>query len=53
MKGFWLWHPDSSGEKVYVVRGWLARMLYPQDFATVRECETYAAFLKGLFHEQY
>lgn len=49
MKGMWLWHPDSPGVKVYVVRGWLARVLYPQDFATVREVEVYYKFSQGLY----
>lgn len=33
----WLWHPNSPGVKVLVVRTWAGRMLKPRDFATTYE----------------
>ena len=33
----WLYHPDSPGMKVLVVRTWVGRMLKPRAFATVYE----------------
>lgn len=33
----WLWHPESPGMKVLVVRTWIGRLLKPRDFATVSE----------------
>jgi hypothetical protein len=32
-----LFHPDSPGMRVNVERGWLKRLLYPKDFATLGE----------------
>lgn len=36
-KAMWLWHPDSPGMRVLVVRGWLGRLLKPREFATLGE----------------
>lgn len=36
-KALWLWHPESPGGRVLVVRGWLGRLLKPRDFATLGE----------------
>lgn len=33
----WLWHPESPGVKVLVVRTWIGRLLKPRDFATIYE----------------
>lgn len=33
----WLWHADSPGVKVLVVRTWIGRLLKPNDFATIYE----------------
>jgi hypothetical protein len=33
----WLWHPESPGMKVLVVRTWIGRLLKPDDFATINE----------------
>ena len=33
----WLWHPDSPGVKVLVVRTWIGRMFKPSYFATLGE----------------
>lgn len=33
----WLWHPDSPGMKVLVVRTWVGRLFKPRDFATIHE----------------
>lgn len=32
-----LWHPDSPGIKVTVYRGWIKRLFYPREFATLSE----------------
>jgi len=32
-----LFHPDSPGMRVLVVRGWLGRLLKPREFATLGE----------------
>ena len=44
-RGEWLWHPDSPGIKIYVVRGFWGRLFKPRDFATLGEAISY--FLKG------
>lgn len=36
-KGYLLWHPESPGMKVPVVRNWLQRLFYPKYFATLTE----------------
>jgi len=33
-----LWHPDSPGEKVKVIRTWIGRIFKPAAFATLGEC---------------
>ena len=42
----WLWHPDSPGMKVLVVRGWLGRLFKPKEFATLGEAIDYALMEK-------
>jgi len=37
MKSFLLWHPDSPGMKVPVVRTWWQQLLYNAEFATLSE----------------
>jgi hypothetical protein len=41
MKSYILWHPDSPGMKIPVVRNWLQRLFYPKDFATLGEVLKY------------
>lgn len=41
MRGKWLFHPDSPGERVWVVRSTLGWLLKPRDFATLEEVEVY------------
>lgn len=36
-----LWHPDSPGMRVPVMRGWLGRLLKPAEFATAGEVLAY------------
>lgn len=36
-KAMWLFHPESPGMRVLVVRGWLGRLLKPREFATLGE----------------
>lgn len=33
----WLWHPESPGMKVLVVRTWIGRLLRNGDFASIFE----------------
>jgi len=48
-----LWHPDSPGMKVWVMRGWWARKFFSKDFATLGECEKYRLFDRHMqFHEE-
>lgn len=37
MKASILWHPESPGMKVAVVRSWWQRCIYPKEFATLNE----------------
>lgn len=37
-----LWHPDSSGMYVIVVRGFWGRLLKPRHFATLHEAIVYS-----------
>lgn len=41
MKSLVLWHPDSPGMRVPVVRTWWQRLIYPTDFATIGESLKY------------
>lgn len=46
-----LWHPDSPGMKVWVMRGWWARKFFPKGIATLWECQEYKAFNEHMmFH---
>ena len=36
-KKMFLWHPESSGERVVVYRGWFKRLFWPSAFATLGE----------------
>jgi len=42
-----LWHPDSPGMKVSVVRSWWQKTIYPKDFATIDETLKYYAYQKA------
>ena len=33
----WLWHPDSPGMRVLVVRTWVGRLLFRSEFASIFE----------------
>lgn len=45
-----LFHPDSPGTKVWVMRGWWGQRFYPRHFATLPECETYRELTRYLDH---
>jgi len=47
MKGFLLFHPESPGMRIPVVRNWWQRLLYPKDFATLSEVLFYYEFKKA------
>lgn len=50
LRAAWLWHPESPGVKVLVVRtpwGWRFK---PNSFATSTEVLVYQAFMAGLKH---
>ena len=36
-----LFHPESPGIKVRVVRSWIGRLTKPEDFATLTEARQY------------
>jgi len=36
-KTYWVFHPDSPGEKILVTRSWLGRLFKPIAFATLTE----------------
>jgi len=44
----WLFHPESPGERVLVVRGFFARLVRPKHFATMDEVEAYRLYCIGL-----
>lgn len=48
MKYFWLFHPESPGERVLVVRGFFARLFRPKHFATLDEVTAYRTYSAGL-----
>lgn len=48
MKAAWLWHPESPGVQILVVRGFFSWLLLPKDFATLKEVEQYRLFMKAL-----
>lgn len=37
LRGQWIWHPESPGMKVWVVRGFWGRLFKSRDFATLSE----------------
>ncbi len=37
MKLIKVWHPDSPGMKVWVLRNWIQDLIYPKYFATLGE----------------
>lgn len=39
--GQWLWHPESPGGRIYVVRGFWGRLFKPKDFATLNEVSVF------------
>lgn len=41
LRGKWVFHPDSPGELVFVVRGFWGRLLKPEHFATLREVRVF------------
>lgn len=51
MKLLELWHPDSPGIRVWVIRNWLQRLLYPKHFATISETIRYNYIYKMLRKE--
>jgi hypothetical protein len=38
MRGAWLWHPESPGVRVFVLRGFWGWLFKSRDFATLGEC---------------
>jgi len=44
LQAIWVFHPESPGERVLVVRGLLGRLLKPRHFATFREVEIYREY---------
>lgn len=43
----WVWHPDSPGTRVLVIRGFWGRLLKPDGFATLREVSRYYVMCQG------
>lgn len=48
MKGLVLWHPESPGVRVPVVRSWWQRLFYPRKFATISEVLRHYAYQDAL-----
>ena len=48
-----LWHPDSPGVRVPVVRGWLGRLFKPAEFATTGEVLAYYRALELVTTRSY
>lgn len=48
MRALWLYHPESPGMRVLVLRGFWGRLMKPKDWATPKEAQTYLAFLAAL-----
>lgn len=40
-RGTWVWHPESPGMRVWVVRGFWGRVFKPADWATLAEASEY------------
>ena len=49
MKAQWLFHPESPGEYVLVVRGFWGRLCKPEHFATLTEVQVYYAWKQALY----
>jgi predicted double-glycine peptidase len=47
MKALLLYHPESPGIKVPVVRNWWQRLLFPKDFATLSETLKYYKYCEA------
>lgn len=43
----WVWHPESPGTRVLVIRGFWGRWFKPADFATLREVAAYYCMCQG------
>lgn len=41
-----LWHPESPGMRVYVIRNWWQKLFYPEEFATLGESIKYSDAIK-------
>jgi hypothetical protein len=52
-KKLMLFHPDSPGMRVPVMRGWLGRLVKPADFATTSEVLTYYRALELVTSRDY
>jgi len=46
-KAEWLWHPESPGQRVLVVRSFLGRLFKPRDFATLSEASVYHEYVRA------
>jgi hypothetical protein len=44
----WLFHPESPGVRILVVRGFWGRLFKPERFATYDEILAYYEFCRGL-----
>lgn len=47
LRAQWVFHPESPGEYVLVVRGFWGRLFKPAHFATFAEVETYYCWKKA------
>lgn len=52
MKAMWLWHPESPGDKVLVVRNWWQRFWFPTAFATRGEVLRWYAVKQQMTHSK-
>ena len=48
MRAMKVFHPESPGEYIPVVRNWFQRLLYPKYFATSREISFYYKFREAM-----
>lgn len=44
IKPLLLWHPESPGMRIPVVRSWWQKLVYPEDFAILGEVLKYYAY---------
>ena len=49
LKAQWLFHPDSPGEFILVVRGFWGRLFKSEYFATLTEVQVYYAWKQALY----